>query len=70
MINGETKESFKHEFKGSQDFEYVKYIISKKIDCSLDELILFHKEKQLIHLFSICDVDLQDDTDIIYKFKN
>mmetsp|Transcript_33564 Transcript_33564/g.34861 ORF Transcript_33564/g.34861 Transcript_33564/m.34861 type:complete len:127 (+) Transcript_33564:15-395(+) len=60
LINSKTQDSFKEEFKGGQDFEYVKYVISKKLNVNIEGVTLYNDGKKLIPLFSICDVVIKD----------
>lgn len=60
-INNE-KERFEHKFKGFQDFEYVKYVLSTLFKLNSDNIELFNQGKKLIPLFSISDVELVDNT--------
>lgn len=63
-------ESFKETFKSGQDFEYVKYKIAHKLQVNQNDIDLYNNDKKLIPMFSICDVELNDDKKIHYEIKN
>ena len=57
----------KETFKSGQDFEFVKYKIAKTFDLNVNDIELYHEEKKLIPLFSICDVELNKEKLIYFK---
>jgi hypothetical protein len=57
-------------FKSGQDFEYVKYVLSKKLDVSIERIQLFLNDKPIIPLYSICDVEHNSEKVIMFKVNN
>ena len=47
-------------FKGGQDFEYVKYVVSKQLGVSQEDIDIFNDGKKVIPLLSICDIEIKD----------
>ena len=60
----------KEDFKSGQDFEYVKYRIAQKLNVNQTDIDLYHNDKKLIPMFSICDVELNEDKKIYFDISN
>ena len=79
-LNGK---EFSDTFKEGQDFEYVKYKLSQVLGVNQEQIVnilliliikkflqdLYHKDKFIIPVYSICDIDLNKDDIITVKIK-
>ena len=69
--NGELNgKEFSDTFKEGQDFEYVKYKLSQVLGVNPEQIFLFHNEKPIIPIYSICDIEYKPEQVIIVKIKS
>ena len=66
-LNGK---EFSDTFKEGQDFEYVKYKLSQVLGVNPEQIFLYHKDKPIIPVYSICDIDYKPEESIIVKIKS
>ena len=66
-INGK---SFEDNFKGGQDWEFVKYRVGNCLDIDPDLISLFHNEKPIIPIYSISDIEIGVGDIIVVEIKN
>lgn len=57
----------REKFKPGQDFEYVKYRLSKALGLEGEEISLTLNGKAIIPIYSICDVEMSKDDVILFK---
>ena len=65
-LNGK---EFSDTFKEGQDFEYVKYKLSQVLGVNREQIFLFHNDKPIIPVYSICDIDYKPEQVITVKIK-
>ena len=78
-LNGK---EFSDTFKEGQDFEYVKYKLSQVLGVEQEQIVkyyfyfiffhfqeLYHNNKPIIPIYSICDIELKKEDIIIVKIK-
>jgi len=65
-LNGK---EFSDTFKEGQDFEYVKYKLSQVLGVEQEQIELYHNNKPIIPIYSICDIELKKEDIIIVKIK-
>ena len=69
--NGELNgKEFSDTFKEGQDFEYVKYKLSQVLGVNPEQIFLFHNDKPVIPIYSICDIEYKPEEVIIVKIKS
>ena len=66
-LNGK---EFSDTFKEGQDFEYVKYKLSLVLGVDPEQIFLFHKDKPIIPIYSICDIEYKPEEVITVKIKS
>ena len=66
-LNGK---EFSDTFKEGQDFEYVKYKLSQVLGVNPEQIYLFHKEKPIIPIYSIIDIEYKPEEVIIVKIQS
>ena len=66
-LNGK---EFSDTFKEGQDFEYVKYKLSQVLGVNPEQIYLYHKDKAIIPVYSICDIEYKPEEVIIVKIKS
>lgn len=74
LIKGHEELKISENFKGGQDFEYVKYKLSTLLNTQPEDMVngyfiqtLYLNGKQIIPLFSICDIEIAEDDIIIVE---
>ncbi len=60
----------KETFKSGQDFEYGKYRISQKLELNIEDIDLYNDDKKVIPMFSICDIELNQDKTLFFEIKS
>ena len=65
-LNGK---EFSDTFREGQDFEYVKYKLSQVLGVNREQIFLFHNDKPIIPVYSICDIDYKPEEVITVKIK-
>ncbi len=66
-LNGK---EFSDTFKEGQDFEYVKYKLSQVLGVNPEQIFLFHKDKPIIPIYSICDIEYKPEEVITVKIES
>ena len=66
-LNGK---EFSDTFKEGQDFEYVKYKLSQVLGVNPEQIDLYHNNKPIIPVYSICDIKYKSDEVITVKIKS
>ena len=66
-LNGK---EFSDTFKEGQDFEYVKYKLSQVLGVNPEQIFLFHNNKPIISVYSICDIEYKPEEVITVKIKS
>ena len=66
-LNGK---EFSDTFKEGQDFEYVKYKLSQVLGVNHEQIYLYHNNKPIIPVYSICDIEYKPEEVITVKIKS
>ena len=61
---------FSDTFKEGQDFEYVKYKLSQVLGVNPEQIFLYHNDKAIIPVYSICDIEYKPEETITVKIKS
>ena len=66
-INGR---SYQENFKGGQDFEFVKYRAGVLLEVDPESITLYHNDKPIITIYSISDVEIGSKDVIVIEITN